>query len=618
MGTDLSPRTTDRSMTEDSPAIAPMKTKAKVPLAPVRTPVILSVWTWFWVALLAACIPMLVIYFSRMWRLDHYQYFPFAIGAVAWLAWSRSDRYFYAPSRVSSLLLISMGLLAMIGSWSLRSPWMMSIAFVCYAAACLSVMRGPHDKSLLILALPLLLLIRLPLGYDQLLVIQLQHLTTMMSSLLLDVLSIPHAVTRNVIELPSRELFVAEACSGIQSVFTLAFLSTLIVAINRRKLWLAPFYLVIALILAAGGNVLRVTMVAVADQWMSLNLASGWAHDILGYTTLAISAFFLWSFDGMIMTLMHVTGTTADEHPDNPVLHLWNWFVDDGQNVDAVGEYYRSNQPVSDPKELGFQLQLTRLLGRLQAKPIVAAMGVLGVGLISVGSFSAMKVTAMGVEEGARGMFVDGLIIEPPVEFISSGNSGFRLNEHQQSRDGDNPILGQNADVWTFESMVNGVPVRGQFVVSQTYSEWHELCLCYENHDWRLLHRVLQSGEAATTQFQNKISEYQPFAYALFGNKKDARGHLWYAGVSESGKLVYPPERPGRLQIRLNEGPLEPIVMLQLWVVAPQKLDASTIDRIDEMFDGLRQKIATAVKAANGGSAIGTDDQADANSEAST
>ncbi len=59
------------------------------------------------------------------------------------------------------------------------------------------------------------------------------------------------------------------------------------------------------------------------------------------------------------------------------------------------------------------------------------------------------------------------------------------------------------------------------------------------------------------------------------------------------------------------------MMMLQLWVVAPQKLDASTIDRIDEMFDGLRQKIATAVKAANGGSAIGPDDQAEANLEVS-
>lgn len=622
MGIDLSPRTTDRSMTEDSPAIAPMKTKAKVPLAPIRTPVIQSVWTWFWVALLAACIPMLVIYFSRMWRLDHYQYFPFAIGAVAWLAWSRSDRYFYAPSRISSLLLISVGVLAMIGSWSLRSPWMMSIAFVCYTAACLSVMRGPHDKSLLILALPLLLLIRLPLGYDQLLVIQLQHLTTMMSSLLLDVLSIPHAVTRNVIELPSRELFVAEACSGIQSVFTMAFLSTLIVAINRRKLWLAPFYLIIALILAAGGNVLRVTMVAVADQWMSLDLASGWAHDILGYTTLAISAFFLWSFDGMIMTLMHVTGTTSDEHPDNPVLHLWNWFVDDGQNVDAVGEYYRSNQSASDRKELGFQLQLARLLGRLQAKPIAAAMAVLGVVLISVSSSSAMKVSAVGVEEGAQGMFVDGIVFEPPVKFISSGNSGFQLNEHQQSRDGDNPILGQNADVWTFESMVNGLPVRGQFVLSQTYAEWHELCLCYENQDWRLLNRILESTDATESEVAD--SGFQPFAYALFGGDTDARGHLWYSAITPSGNFVYPPERPGQIGRRIADAAegldeaIEPMMMLQLWVVAPQKLDASTIDRVDEMFDGLRQKIATAVKAASGGSAVGTADQTEADLEASS
>ncbi|ELP34562.1 exosortase U [Rhodopirellula baltica] len=609
-------------MTEDSPAIAPMKTKAKVPLAPVRTPVIQSVWTWFWVALLAACIPMLVIYFSRMWRLDHYQYFPFAIGAVAWLAWSRSDRYFYAPSRISSLLLISVGVLAMIGSWSLRSPWMMSIAFVFYAAACLSVMRGPRDKSLLILTLPLLLLIRLPLGYDQLLVIELQRLTTMMSSLLLDVLSIPHAVTRNVIELPSRELFVAEACSGIQSVFTMAFLSTLIVAINRRKLWLAPFYLIIALILAAGGNVLRVTMVAVADQWMSLDLASGWAHDILGYTTLAISAFFLWSFDGMIMTLMHVTGTTSDEQPDNPILHLWNWFVDDGQNVDAVGEYFRSNQPISDPKELGFQLQLARLMGRLQAKPIAAAMAVLGVVLISVSSSSAMKVSSIGVEEGAQGMFVDGLIFEPPIEFISSGNNGFELSKHQQSRDGDNPILGPNADVWQFESDINGAQIRGQFVLSQTYSEWHELCLCYQIQNWKLLNRVVP--ETKSMSHAEKQNEPPPLAYAFFGNDSGSRGHLWYSAVIPSGRIVYPPQLPGRLSGRLTvaaEGldeTIEPMMMLQLWVVAPQKLDASTIDRIDEMFDGLRQKIATAVKAANGGSAIGTADHAEANLEASS
>ncbi|WDQ15664.1 exosortase U [Rhodopirellula sp. P2] len=594
-------------MTEDSPTIAPMRTKATPSPSPVRTPVLQSVWTWFWVALLAAGLPMLAVYFSRMWRLDHYQYFPFAIGAVAWLAWTRSDRYFYAPARLTSLVLVFIGVVAMLGSWSVRSPWMMSIAFVCFSAACLAVMRGPKDKSLLVLALPLFLLIRLPLGFDQLLVIELQRLTTMMSSLLLDVLSIPHAVTHNVIELPNRELFVAEACSGIQSVFTMAFLSTLIVAINRRKLWLAPFYMVIALILAAGGNVLRVSMVAVADQWMSLDLASGWAHDILGYTTLAISAFFLWSFDGLVMTTMHVTGTTSDEHPDNPVLHLWNWFVDDGQNVDAVGEYYRSNQPIKNPKELGLQLQLARWMGKLQAKPIAIAMAVLGVVLVAVSSSSAMRVSTVGVEEGAQGMFVEGLIFEPPIEFISSGNNGFELSQHQQARNGDNPILGPNADAWQFASDINGVQIRGQFVLSQTYSEWHELCLCYQIQNWKLLNRVVQ--ETNSFSLAKKNNEPPPLAYALFGNDSDQRGHLWYSAIKPSGAITHPPELPGRLSGRLSlatEGldeVIEPMMMLQLWVVAPEKLDASTINRIDEMFDGLRQKIAMAVRAANRGNA---------------
>ncbi|KLU02929.1 eight transmembrane protein EpsH [Rhodopirellula islandica] len=592
-------------MTEDSPSIAPMRTKATPSPTAVRTPVLQSVWTWFWVALLTAGIPMLAVYFSRMWRLDHYQYFPFAIGAVAWLAWTRSDRYFYAPARLTSLALVVIGAVAMLSSWSLRSPWVMSIAFVCFSAACLAVMRGPNDKSLLVLALPLLLLIRLPLGYDQLLVIELQHLTTMMSSLLLDVLSIPHAVTHNVIELPSRELFVAEACSGIQSVFTMAFLSTLLVSVNRRKLWLAPLYLVIALILAVAGNVLRVTMVGVADQWMLLDLASGWAHDILGYTTLAISAFFLWSFDGLIMTFMHVTGTTSDEQPDNPILHLWNWFVDDGQNVDAVGEYYRNNQPIADPKQLGMQLQLARWMGRMQAKPFAIAMAVLGVVLISVSSSSAMKVAVVGVEEGAQGTFFDGLIFSPPIEMIETGNDGFELNEHQLARGGENPILGQNADSWMFDSLVGGNQVRGQFVISQTYADWHELCLCYENQDWRLLNRVLGQGDVS--QLDLDTLESQPFAYALFGGDTEARGHLWYSAITQSGDFVYPPERPGQIGGRLaaasenmNEV-IEPMMMLQLWIVAPKKLDTSTIDQIDEMFDGLRHKVALAVKAASRG-----------------
>ena len=66
------------------------------------------------------------------------------------------------------------------------------------------------------LALPLVMLINLPLGYDQLLTMRLQQITSGLSSVMLDVLAIPHALNNNVIQLATRELFVAEACSGLQ------------------------------------------------------------------------------------------------------------------------------------------------------------------------------------------------------------------------------------------------------------------------------------------------------------------------------------------------------------------------------------------------------------------
>ncbi|MFG0254478.1 MAG: exosortase [Rhodopirellula sp. JB053] len=307
-----------------------------------------SVWTWFWVGWLLSGLPMLAIYFSRMWRLPQYQYFPFAILAVVGLAWSRSDRKFYPPSSWISIGSLGLGAVAMAGGWYVRSPWMIAIAFFFFAAACLNVMRGPKDTSLLALALPLALLVRLPLGFDSLLVLRLQPITTQLSSLLLDVVRVPHAVKDNVIQLASRDLFVAEACSGIQSVFTLTFLSTLLIAYYRRRLWLAPFYLVIACLLAVAGNVLRVTTVAFIDHAMGWDWAEGWSHDLLGYVTLAISALFLISFDRLITGILHPTGEAVTSSKSNPIMRLWNACVDDGSFESLADGYYRASVNAQD------------------------------------------------------------------------------------------------------------------------------------------------------------------------------------------------------------------------------------------------------------------------------
>lgn len=572
-----------------------------------------SVWTWFWGGLLLACVPMLVIYLMRMWRLEHYQYFPFAIGIVAWLVWTRSDRRFYPPANLFSLIALTVGGMAFFGAVVLRSPWFMAIAFFCFASGCLACMRNLHGGSLLVLALPLMLLVRLPMGYDQLLVIELQRITTVLSSLLLDVVGVPHAVDHNVIQLPGRELFVAEACSGIQSVFTLAFLSTLLIAIYQRRLWLAPFYLAIALVLAVAGNVVRVTMVAIAESWWGMDWATGWSHDLLGYITLGLSALFLVSFDQWIVSFLHPTSKSSAASDHNPVIQLWNWFVDDGSTVDMVDRYYKSGAGETLTVEPAYRTKMTSWMNRFQAKPALIATACMSIVLLCVATARAFSVDSLALEAGS-GMFVEGVVFEPADDLFVNVSSGFSLANHQVSRDNENPILGWNSDIWRYDRRDSSQEIVGQFAISQTYADFHELCVCYQGLNWNLLdrHRRDVTNSAGSPQLvvgtiangsRPEVATDVPVAYALFSDGAGGHGYLWYASIAASGKLKLPPERLGRLGSRLTDAlegdqgeANESIMMVQLWVTSPKQLDATTTTQITSDFALLRQRISDNIR----------------------
>ena len=139
----------------------------------------------------------------------------------SWLSGlQRSDGRLYPPRSWFSWCAIGFACLLIVGSAVIQFPWFAAVGFVIMAACCLAAMRGPEDRSLLVVALPLATFIQLPRA-DVILTQRLQSVTTWMSSVLLDITAIPHAVSNRVIQLKDRDLFVAEACSGIQSVFTL-------------------------------------------------------------------------------------------------------------------------------------------------------------------------------------------------------------------------------------------------------------------------------------------------------------------------------------------------------------------------------------------------------------
>ena len=540
-------------------------------------------WLWFWVALLGASLPMLIPYLVEMWSYEHYRYIPFVFLVVGYLVWTRSDRVIRPPAGWLGWTMVICGVIAILIAVLAPSTWFAGVGFVILSAAFVGSMRGPDDPSLLGSAVPLLMLMQIPLGQDQKLINRLQQVTTDLSSVALDVLGVPHSVEGNTMQLVSRELFVAEACSGIQSVFTLAFIACVIVAINRRRLWLTPIYLLISVLLAIAGNTLRVSAVAVAEHWFAVDLSEGWQHDVLGYVTLGIATLFLLSFDQLIVTLLHPANVGGSSSMDSPLIRLWNYLVADWHFSNDDGVYGGSSASRSKKKTRAGWLDklLSNRIGWMTA---IGVFAVLGLG-------AAVQATRVEINQAPKQLLGSYVVFNPKPELLQGTYQITTVGQHQVNRDGKQPRLGQNADLWDVQ-IDQRLP--GQIVVSQTYRGWHDLCTCYQNMDWEELSREVTEPEG---------TDGASFVTARYKNRQGDYGYLLFSAVNEDGTIPDAPEGSlGSLFSRLNtrlemEGVISMgnLVMFQMWLVTAEKISPETLKKMQADFVEMRSRLSVSV-----------------------
>ena len=528
-------------------------------------------WHFFWGLLFLSSAPLLILYFGTLWNIERYQFFPFAIAAVVFLAYQRWDRELTAPRGTLTWCTIGVGVGCVVLGCLLRSPWFAAIAFACFSATLLSTMRGPEDRSLLALAFPLLLLVRPPLGYDQVLVYRLQGVTTQMSSVLLDVLSIPHAVSGNIVKLTSRELFVAEACSGIQSVFTLGFLASILLAAYRRKLWLAPVYLAVAVFLAVAANILRVTSVAVAQAKFDTDIAEGLEHDIVGYVALFAASMLLLSFDALIRVIIRPVDDPGDESVPNPVIAAWNYFTESAP-LSALDGGSPTPEGESAP-------QRPAIFVRKRVLSFTFATLMVGITVVSLAR--ATTINVLGPESIGR-FFEDSdfVLLDSAVELSEQPFGLIEVTAHTSERGQAGSVLGPNVDVWTCQIGDR----QAQLVLSQTYEGWHELCLCYQNVNWELLDRRASAwGSEAENGETTNPHDRGIVVTRLKNSRTRERGLLMYTGINQIGEVVKPPPMIGSLAGRAealveaaagdSSDAQYPTMMLQLWVVGGEPVE---------------------------------------------
>lgn len=534
-------------------------------------------WLIFWSILGVSCLPFLIPYGITLTRQELYQYFPFVIAGVGYLFFLRWDRVVAGPRDRVSWFFIWAGFFFFVAGTLIHSTWLGNLAFLSFTYSFLRSHMGQEGDSLGYLTLPMLMLVRIPQLHANSLVSRLQKVTTQLSDLSLDLLSVPHDSFANRLRLPGKELFVAEACSGIQSAFTMCFIALLLLVWKKRPVLLTPIYITFALVFAVLANTLRVTSIAIADVWFGWDWTSGWGHDSVGYISLAVAAGILWSFDKLCEISFHPVEIDVDARGANPFSLVWNWLLGSSSvDYEDVGYTWNTNDSSAETKEdespgdrrNGMPLKSLMIAG------MTALCGLIMLTGIALGRSDFRPITSKSA-----------LLFDPPSNLLGNRIGVLSIGNHEIVRNGSDPQLGLHADVWKCSSS----DAVGQLVMSQPYVGWHELCVCYEVQEWKLDRR-----------YNLAVPEGKPVAVGEFSKGEDMKGYLIFTAIDTDGNVPMPPSYTlfGRLI-----APFIPLitddyaetsgsaqtVMLQMWTVSERAMDSAELIELAQSIAAARE-----------------------------
>jgi exosortase len=448
-------------------------------------------------AVLSGCLalafgPLLAAHAGYLWQRPHYQHFPVVPLGAAWLAWRRwprEEQLHPGGGRVRSLLWSGVwGLLAVaVLGWS---PWLGMVAALALLPAmgyCLG--GGALVRQMLPVWAVLWLLVPLPLGLDSRLIAALQPLVTKASSRVLDLLEVWHVPTGNVLAVESRRILVEEACSGIQSLYSLITCVCLYVLWAGRPLVPAALLLIAAVIASVLANIGRVVATAYLTVVCGINVEDGWRHEAVGMVAFVVSLGLLWSWDHFLWFFCHPAASP--------------------RGATAV---------VSGETESTTSGRVAWLDARLPASRLAIAFGLLG--CVQVAILLPDDAPPIAASSVARTFNAESL----PAAVGVWRRRDFKSEEHSGKPQG------RYSSIWTYEAPAGTATVA----IDASYSNWHPLENCYIALGW-----TLENYEVRHTPTPTGVGD--TFVAVRFTKPLESYGYLLYSLHGDRGGSLSPP-----------------------------------------------------------------------------
>jgi exosortase len=139
----------------------------------------------------------------------------------------------------------------------------------------------------------LILMIPIPAIVFNPITLPLQSLASKLAAATLPIFGVPVLREGNVINLPNMSLEVAQACSGIRSLFSLITLATIYGYLTKSTLWTRVVLAVAAVPIAIVANSLRIIGTGLLVQYWDPEKAVGFFHEFSGELLFLISLLML-------------------------------------------------------------------------------------------------------------------------------------------------------------------------------------------------------------------------------------------------------------------------------------------------------------------------------------
>ena len=420
---------------------------------------------WIVVGAFLGFAPLIYWHIAGLLQKPHYQ-FLYLLPIAIWLLTLTSDDDNLPEISASSRRPEALGLLSVISGVAglflasyLWSPWIASVALLLILPSLLIFDGGwAAFRKYFPIWIFLWVLIPLPFGIDEDLIVRLRGVTTRGASAVLDQLGILHDSYANIIQLPGKPLFIADACSGIHSLYVLLAAALLTATLLRRGIIHSILLLSSTFVLVIAENITRITSVAVLWE-RGHDYSVGTNHEMLGAALFVISLILILSLDQLLVFIL-----------PSRITPFVQWL---DQWVTKEKSRNRSNSPTNKVS----LSKLHVLTGALIL--LVPIAGVAQLFLIPSAPPTPLMLT-----------YDDFSVPRLGEDALPEELSGFTRQEFSEVARVPGDPLGQASQQWTYQKGGTSIVVS----IDYPYAGVHDLCDCYSAIGWGIENRVVYSA----------------------------------------------------------------------------------------------------------------------------